>query len=188
MLSRSFHSVPGGEELCAVVVVRVIKQHHPAADAPQRLPGDGLPLKPADRPAVGRDRRSDALEGPRLGQVREGSCGELLGTLLHVPQRSQPGGARDATSALLASTSCTSREAEYLAGDDLVESPRGAARRCLAITGLASLIGPGGGVWRSCSRRGTVRIAAGTSRAARPAGRRARRRCRSTGCRSPGPG
>src|SRR6266536_1235921 len=116
MLSRSFHSVPGGEELCAVVVVRVIKQHHPAADAPQRLPGDGLPLKPADRPAVGRDRRSDALEGPRLGQVREGSCGELLGTLLHVPQRSQPGGARDATSALLSSTSCTSREAEYLAG------------------------------------------------------------------------
>src|SRR6266536_4927554 len=28
MLSRSFHSVPGGEELCAVVVVLVIKQHH----------------------------------------------------------------------------------------------------------------------------------------------------------------
>jgi hypothetical protein len=42
---------------------------------------------------------------------------------------------------------------------------RGDALAWVAVTGLASLSGPGGGAWRSGSRRGTARTAAATSRA-----------------------
>jgi hypothetical protein len=82
----------------------------------------------------------------------------------HRPTWSHPGRAGICLGAP-AVTGVRLKGAAWPAGGCLVEPPREAHRRWVAVRGLALFSGPGGAARRSGSRRGTARIAMRTSRA-----------------------